>query len=153
MTTNDTSGKAKNSTIQQWSLARQQLWPWSRSKVKVTAWCQLKGIVTRIRHAKYQCSIINTSEDMSKVKVFVTDGQTDRQKDEWVFMSPLSRKAGDNNYSWLQINKSFINIFIAISKMNPRISKQIHTIQVEFGYRHIPCCGLGWIEPICLMLE
>ena len=27
-------------------------------------------------HAKYQCSIINTLEDMSKVKVFVTDGQT-----------------------------------------------------------------------------
>ena len=39
-------------------------------KVKVTAWCQLKGLVTRIMHAKYQCSIINTSEDMSQVKVF-----------------------------------------------------------------------------------
>ena len=31
-----------------------------------------------IMQAKYQCSIINTSEDMSQVKVFVTDGQTDR---------------------------------------------------------------------------
>ena len=46
-----------------WCPARQQLWPWSRSKVKVTAWCQLKGLVTRIMHAKYQCSIINTLED------------------------------------------------------------------------------------------
>ena len=32
-------------------------------------------------HAKYQCSIINTSEDMSKVKVFVIDGRTDGQTD------------------------------------------------------------------------
>ena len=56
-----------------WSHALQQLWPWSRLKVKVMAWCQLKGLVTRIMHAKYQCSIINTSEDMSQVKVFVTD--------------------------------------------------------------------------------
>ena len=38
-----------------------------RSKVKVTAWCQLKGLVTRTMHAKYQCSIFNTSEDMSQV--------------------------------------------------------------------------------------
>ena len=30
-----------------------------------------------IMHAKYQCSIINTSEDMSQVKVFVMDRQTD----------------------------------------------------------------------------
>ena len=30
-----------------------------------------------IMHAKYQCSIINTSEDMSQVKVFVTDRQTE----------------------------------------------------------------------------
>ena len=28
-------------------------------------------------HAKYQCSIFNTSEDMSQVKVFVTDRRTD----------------------------------------------------------------------------
>ena len=34
----------------------------------VTAWCILKGFVTRIMHAKYQCSIINTPEDMSQVK-------------------------------------------------------------------------------------
>ena len=38
--------------------------------------------VTKIIHAKYQSSIINTSEDMSPVNVFVTDGQRDRQTDE-----------------------------------------------------------------------
>ena len=34
-----------------------------------------------IMHAKHRCSIINTctSEDMNQVKVFVTDGQTDRR--------------------------------------------------------------------------
>ena len=36
----------------------QQIWPWSSSKVKVPAWCQLKALVTRIVHAKYQCFII-----------------------------------------------------------------------------------------------
>ena len=39
-------------------------------------------------HAKYQCSIFNTSEDMSQVKVFVTD----RGTDEWVLMSPAFAK-------------------------------------------------------------
>ena len=43
-------------------------------------------------HAKYRCSIINNSEDMSQVIVFVTNGQTEGQMDEWVLMSP--RKAG-----------------------------------------------------------
>ena len=52
-----------------WSPARQQIWPWSRSKVKVTVGYPWKGLATRIMHAKYQCSIINTSEDMSQVKV------------------------------------------------------------------------------------
>ena len=47
---------------------RQQLWPWSRSQVKVTTWCQLKGLVTRIMLVKYQCSIFNTSEDMRPKK-------------------------------------------------------------------------------------
>ena len=55
---------------------------WSKVKVKVTAWCQLQGLVTRIIHAKHQCSIINTSDDMNKVKVFVTDGQTDGGRTE-----------------------------------------------------------------------
>ena len=81
-----------------WSPARQQIWPWSRSKVKVTTWYQKKGLVTRIMHAKYQCSIINTSEDMSQVKVFVTEGltdrRTDRRTDEWVLMSPAFAKGG-----------------------------------------------------------
>ena len=86
--------KEKKSNFEElWSPARQQLWPWSRSKVKVTAWCQLQGLVTRIMHAKYQCSIINTSEDMSKVKVFVTDGQTDRRT-EWYLMSTAFAKGG-----------------------------------------------------------
>ena len=33
-----------------------------------------------IMHTKYQCSIINTSEDMSQIKVFVTDRQRDRRR-------------------------------------------------------------------------
>ena len=47
-----------------------------------------------------KCSIINTSEDMSKVKVFVTDGQTDKGTDRQTdgpmrFNVPmLSRKWG-----------------------------------------------------------
>ena len=50
-------------------------------KVKVTGWRHLKWLVTRIMHAKYQCSIFNTSEDMSQVKVFVTDRRTEGQRD------------------------------------------------------------------------
>ena len=46
-------------------------------KVKVTTWSQLKGPVTRIMHAKYQCSIINTSDDMSQVKARGREGRTD----------------------------------------------------------------------------
>ena len=65
--------------VPQW----QQIWPWKRSKVKVTAWCQLRELVTRTMHAKYQCSIFNTSEDMSQVKVFVTEGRTDRQTNDF----------------------------------------------------------------------
>ena len=49
----------------------------SNVRVKITAWCQLKGLVTRTMHAKYQCSIIHTSEDMIQVKVFVTDRRTE----------------------------------------------------------------------------
>ena len=51
-----------------------------------------------IMHAKYQCSIINTSEDMSQVKVFVTDrqteGRTEGRTDEWDLMSPRFRESG-----------------------------------------------------------
>ena len=61
-------------------------------KVKVTAWCQLKGLVTRTMHAKYHRSIFNTSEDMSQVKSFCNK-RTDRQTDEWVLMSPAFAKA------------------------------------------------------------
>ena len=40
----------------------------------------MERVVTRIMHAKYQSSIINnnTSENMSQVKVFVTDRRMDR---------------------------------------------------------------------------
>ena len=44
-----------------------------------------------IMHAKYQCSVINTSEDMSQVKVFATD----RRMDEWDLMSPRFRESGE----------------------------------------------------------
>ena len=45
----------------------------------VIAWYELKGLVTRTMLAKYQCSIINTSEseDMSQVKVFMTERWTE----------------------------------------------------------------------------
>ena len=56
----------------------QQTWPWSKYKVKVTAWNQLKGFVAKIMYAKYQCSFINTSEDINQVKVFATDWGKDR---------------------------------------------------------------------------
>ena len=78
----------------------------------VKAWCQLKGLVTRIMHAKYLCSITNTSEDMRKVKVFVTDGQYSilyLNFDFWCQKSTrpssdheLFRKAGDKK-SWYHV--------------------------------------------------
>ena len=81
-----------------WSPARQQIWPWRRSKVtvKVTTWYHRKGLVKRNTHAKYQSSICNSAKVMAKVKVFVTDGQTDRQRDGRMrFNVPtLSRKRG-----------------------------------------------------------
>ena len=83
-----------------WSPARQQIWPWSRSKVtvKVTTWYHRKGLVTKNTHAKYQSSTCNSEKVMAKVKVFVTDrqrdGRTDRQTDEWDLMSPRFRESG-----------------------------------------------------------
>ena len=76
--------------------ARQQIWPRRRSKVtvKVTTWYHQKGLVTRNTHAKYQSSICNSAKVMAKVKVFVTDGQTDRGTDEWDLMSPRFRESG-----------------------------------------------------------
>ena len=44
--------------------------------VKVTARCKLKELIKRIMHANFQCSIINTCEDMSQVTVFVVDRRT-----------------------------------------------------------------------------
>ena len=83
-----------------WSPARQQIWPWSRSKVtvKVTTWYHRKGLVTGNTHAKYQSSICNSAKVMAKVKVFVTDGQTDRRTDEWDLMSPCFRESGGQKY-------------------------------------------------------
>ena len=52
-----------------WSPARQQIWPWSRSKVKVTTWYHWKGLVTKNTHAKYQSSTCNTAKVLAKVKV------------------------------------------------------------------------------------
>ena len=52
------------------------------------------------KHAKYQCSIINTLEDMRQVKDIVTDTQTDGQIS---FNVPQFRKSvGDKN--WGTIN-------------------------------------------------
>ena len=61
--------------IELWSPARQQIWPWSRSKVKVTTWYHRKGLVTKDTHAKYQSSNCNSAKVMTKVKVFGTDGR------------------------------------------------------------------------------
>ena len=85
----DLSGRGhKNSEI--WGPpVRQQIWPWKghRSRSRHGA----NGMVChKIMHAKYQCSIINTSEDMSQLKVFLTDGQT--ETDKWVLMSPAFAK-------------------------------------------------------------
>ena len=61
-----------------------------------------------IMHAKYQYSIINTPEDMSQVKVFVT-GQTEGQTEEWVLMSPAFAKRGGQKVKvwqvWMMGNK------------------------------------------------
>ena len=55
-----------------------------------------KGLLQGPGMPKYQCSNFNTSEDMSQVKVFVTDRGTDKgtdgQTDEWDLMSPAFSK-------------------------------------------------------------
>ena len=48
--------------------------------VNVKAWSQLKELVTRNIHTKYECPIINTSGDMSQVNVFVIDRRTNEFK-------------------------------------------------------------------------
>ena len=81
-----------------WSPTPQQIWPWNRSKVKVT--------LERACHNDHACHISMlyhfTSEDMSQVKVFVTyrrtdrrGYRTDRRTNEWVLMSPAFVKGGD----------------------------------------------------------
>ena len=83
--------------IELWSPARQQIWPWIRSKVtvKVTTWYHPKGLVTKNTHAKYQSSTFNSAKVMAKVKVFVTD----RQTDEWDLMSPHFRERGGQKWN------------------------------------------------------
>ena len=78
--------------------------------VKVIAWCQIKGLVTRIMHAKYQYSIINTSEDMTQVKVFVMDRRTDK----WVLMSPAFAKGGGQKVKFycLMMNEKSTNLHV-----------------------------------------
>ena len=60
----------------------------------------------RTCHKDHACQIINTSENMNQVKVFVTDGQTDRRTDgQMKFNVPtLSRKAGDKKTALHYIN-------------------------------------------------
>ena len=65
-----------------------------------------KGLHTRNTHAKYQSSRLNGSKVMAKVKVFVTDGRTDRQTD----------RQGKNNmhpdYSGVHKNAKKYNIAV-----------------------------------------
>ena len=53
---------------------------------------QIGGTFSKDHSCQKQCYmyIFNTSEDMSQVKVFVTetDRQTNRRTDEWVLMPP-----------------------------------------------------------------
>ena len=72
-----------------------------------------------IMHAKYQCSIINTSEDMSQVKVFVTDGQTDRRVDRGTdgrmrFNVPTLKKRGTKS---CRRYKSIVTATIGLNKL------------------------------------
>ena len=75
-----------------WSPTQQIIWPWSRAKVMVMTWCQLKGLVTRTMHAKHQCSIIHTSEDplWARLKFL---RQTDRRMSNNVPCFPAFAKA------------------------------------------------------------
>ena len=68
----------------------------SKVTVKVTTWYHLKGLFTKNTHAKYQSSTCNSAKVMAKVKVFLTDRQTDRRMR---FNVPaLSRKRGTKSY-------------------------------------------------------
>ena len=69
--------------------ANQKLWPRlkflksrSNSKVKGSrSWYQMKGLTIRNTHVKYEIPSTYQSKVMTKVKVLLTDGQTDRQSD------------------------------------------------------------------------
>ena len=78
------------------------------------AWCYLKGLVTKVMHAKYKCSIINTPEDMSQFKVFVTERRTDRgtnRRTTCVLMSPAFAKARET--------KTMVFLWKATSYVSP----------------------------------
>ena len=47
-------------------------------------WYEQKGHITRNVHVKYESPTSNGSKDKDKVKVFVTDRQTDRCTDKWM---------------------------------------------------------------------
>ena len=100
------------------------MWSGLNIKAKITAWCHLKGIVTRIMHAKCECFIINISEDMRQVKFL---WHIDRWTDKWVLMSPSFRKnAGDNNqaeipsirYMYIQVHVNVHSIQVHIHRLN-----------------------------------
>ena len=97
-----------------------------------------KELVTRIMHAKYQYSIINTSEDMSQVKVFVTDGQREGRTDKWVLMSPaLIKGRGQQKKIIFQFNgwkaccKTWYKCFISNSFFYKKISNCFFFLQKD----------------------
>ena len=64
-----------------WSPARQQIWPWIRSKVtvKVTTWYHWKGLVTKTRMPSIKALSVKVQKLWPRLKFFVTDRQTDRR--------------------------------------------------------------------------
>ena len=111
-------------------------------KAKVTTWCQLERPknVPRIIHAKHQCHIFNTSEDMSQVNIFVTDRGTDRQinrrTDEWVIMPPpnFAKVRGQNSVVFWP-NEMLIGSFACRAPIDWFLS--------EFIVRY------DWSDPFC----
>ena len=80
-------------------------------------------------HAKYECSIFNTPEDMSQVKVFVTDRQRDRRTDRRVLMSPAFAKAQGTKNPEIFGRSNSTNTHIQLS-----IILKVHLIRLYMGY-------------------
>ena len=80
--------------------ARQQIWPWSRSKVtvKVTTWYHRKGLVTKNTHIKYPVIV---QKLWPRLKfLWQTDRQTEAQRDgqtNEIWCPRAFAKAGDKN--------------------------------------------------------